>query len=308
MPRTQTHPADAQPITNRLGSPFGKGVRWVGRQARWVVCSALALLALPLVVSAQAPTAPTAPPPLACTGLLASGNPQYAPYLWRESADSDTLVGANALLMAWLAQEIGVPIEVRHVGPWSRVQEEARAGRVDLIAGAFFNFPRTEYLDYVYPAFRETRSVVLVREARPLTYRRWEDLVKRQGLTVVNNSFGEEFDRFMRERLTITRVASLEQALRMLDLGRGDYLLYEDSPAEAFMGRLGIKGLRALQPPVAQEQLHLALSHKSACNTPELRGALSRAMYKLRREKLMEGFVQQGVQRWRSLPPLTEAR
>jgi polar amino acid transport system substrate-binding protein len=308
MPRTQTHPADAQPITNRLGRPFGKGVRWVGRQARWVVCSALALLALPLAVSAQAPTAPTAPPPLACTGLLASGNPQYAPYLWRESADSDTLVGANALLMAWLAQEIGVPIEVRHVGPWSRVQEEARAGRVDLIAGAFFNFPRTEYLDYVYPAFRETRSVVLVREARPLTYRRWEDLVKRQGLTVVNNSFGEEFDRFMRERLTITRVASLEQALRMLDLGRGDYLLYEDSPAEAFMGRLGIKGLRALQPPVAQEQLHLALSHKSACNTPELRGALSRAMYKLRREKLMEGFVQQGVQRWRSLPPLTEAR
>lgn len=247
-------------------------------------------------------------PATACTRLIASGNPQYPPYLWRNPADPDLLIGANQELMQWLSREIGIPIELRFVGPWSRVQEEARQGRIDLIAGAFFTLPRTEYMDYVYPPFRETRSVVLVREAKAFRYARWADLEGRDGLTVVNNSFGEEFDRFMRERLKLTRVASLEQALRMLELGRGDYLLYEDSPAQAYIASLNIKGLRELQPPVAQERLYLTLSHQSDCNTPQLRGALSRAMYKLQREQRMPEFVQRGVQAWKTSPPVPDVR
>ena len=243
-----------------------------------------------------------------CTRLIASGNPQYPPYLWRNASDEDELVGANAELMQWLSREINLPIEVRYVGPWSRVQEEARAGRIDLIAGAFFTLPRTEYMDYVYPPFRETRSVVLVREAKPLRYSKWADLQGRSGLTVVNNSFGEEFDRFMKEKLQMTRVASLEQALKMLELGRGDFLLYEDSPAEAYVASLGIQGLKALSPPVAQERLYVTLSHRSACNTPELRGALTRAMYRLQRDKLMPEFVQRGVQMWKTKPVAAEVR
>jgi polar amino acid transport system substrate-binding protein len=104
--------------------------------------AAFLALALPGFANAQAP---------ACRGLQASGNPQYPPYLWRNPADADQLIGSNQALMQWLSKEIGLPIEVRYVGPWSRVQEEARSGRIDLIAGAFFTLPRTEYMDYVYP-------------------------------------------------------------------------------------------------------------------------------------------------------------
>lgn len=120
-------------------------------------------------------------------------------------------------------------------------------------------------MDYVQPPFCETRSVVLARERPPMRFTRWADLEGKDGLTVVNNSFGGEFDRFMRERLKLTRVASLEQALRMLEIGRGDYLLYEDSPAQAYIASLNIKGLKELAPPVAQERLYLTLSHQSAC-------------------------------------------
>lgn len=247
-------------------------------------------------------------PAPACPKLVVSGNPQYPPYLWRNPSAPDELIGANAELMQWLSQEIGVPIEVRYVGPWSRVQEEARAGRIDMIAGAFFTLPRTEYMDYVYPAFRETRSVVLVRDGRSFRYARWADLEGREGLTVVNNSFGEEFDRFMKEKLKMTRVASLEQALRMLDLDRGDYVLYEDSPAQAFLASLSIKGIKELAPPVAQERLFLTLSHHSACNTAPLRGQLTRAMYKLQRDNRMPDFVAKGVQLWKSTPAVPDVR
>lgn len=235
----------------------------------------------------------------ACRSLVASGNPQYPPYLWRDPDHETRLVGAIAEMTDWLANEIGVPIELRYVGNWARVQEETRAGRVDMIAGAFFTLPRTEYMDYAMLPFRETRSVIIQREGATFPFQRWEDLIPRKGLTVINNSFGQAFDRFANESLSLAKVSSLDQALQMLDRGRADYLVYEDSPAEAFIARLGLRNLRLMPTAVAQEQLYVTLSHRSTCNTPELRGALTRALFKLRQNKLMGGFVDRGVQHWK---------
>lgn len=239
----------------------------------------------------------------ACTQLIASGNPQYPPYLWRPSEDDPRLVGANAELMQWLAREIGVPIDTRYVGPWGRVQEEARAGRIDLIAGAFFTLPRTEYMDYFFPAFRETRSVVLTRATSSLNYKRWSDLTGHQGVTVINNSFGVEFDQFARQSLKMTQVATVEQALQMLQRGRVDYFIYEDTPAEAYAARAGGAPIRPLMPAVAHEGLYLTLAHRSRCNTPELRGRLTRALYKLGQERTMNRFIEQGIQLWKQQAP-----
>src|SRR5690349_20528633 len=83
------------------------------------VASLLALFCL-AVPNAQA---------AACNGLIASGNPEYPPYLWPDTKDDTHLIGANAELMARLSAEIGIPIEVRHIGSWARVQEEMKSGR-----------------------------------------------------------------------------------------------------------------------------------------------------------------------------------
>lgn len=251
---------------------------------------------LPALVMLAAPAALAQE---SCRQLVASGNPQYPPYLWRDAENEGRLIGANAEMLAWLSKELNLPIEARYIGPWGRVQEEARAGHIDLIAGAFFTLPRTEYMDYFHPPLRETRSVVWVRQEARLNYRRWGDLAGLQGVTVINNSFGEEFDRYARENLRIAQVASVEQALQMLQRARADYLIYEDSPAEAYLARLNLSGLRALTPAVANENLYLTLSHRSACNTPELRGRLARAMYKLARQGLMNGWVEKGIQLWK---------
>lgn len=240
-----------------------------------------------------------APAQTACKTLVASGNPQYPPYLWRDPENDARLVGAIAELTEWLGNEIGVAIELRHVGNWARVQEETRAGRVDMIAGAFFTLQRTEYMDYALLPFRETRSVVIQREGATFPFQRWDDLISRKGLTVINNSFGQAFDRFANESLSLGKVSSLDQALQMLERGRADYLVYEDSPAEAYIARLGLRSLRLMPTSVAQEQLYMTVSHRSACNTPELRGAITRAMFKLRQNKLMAGFVERGVQQWK---------
>jgi polar amino acid transport system substrate-binding protein len=241
--------------------------------------------------------------PSACRQLVASGNPQYAPYLWRSSDNEDRLVGANADMLAWLSKELGVAIESRYVGPWGRVQEEMRAGRIDLIAGAFFTQARTEYMDYFHPAFRETRSVVLVRDNSRLDFKRWLDLAPLQGVTVIGNSLGEEFDRYSREHLNISQVATLERALQMLQRSRVDYLVYEDGPAAAYQARLNIDGIKSLLPAIATEPLYLTLSHRSPCNTPEMRGRITRAMYSLAKQGLMTGWVDKNIQLWKRIAP-----
>ena len=235
----------------------------------------------------------------ACRQLTASGNPQYPPYLWRDLADDNRPIGANADLLQLLAKELGTPIDVRDVGPWGRVQEEARAGHVDLIAGAFWTAPRSEYMDYFYPAFRETRSVVWARAAPKINDRRWDDLAGLQGVNVINNSFGEEFDQFARSSLKMSQVASVEQAFLMLQKERADYLIYEDSPGLAYLSKLGLTGLKPLTPPVANENLYLTLSHKAACNTGDLRGRITRAMAKLLKQGVMVGLVDKNLERWR---------
>src|SRR5450830_897302 len=138
-----------------------------------------------------------------CKKLIATGNPEYPPFLWRDAQDENHLAGANADLMQAISKEIGVPIEVKYVGPWARVQEEARLGRVDLIAGAFYTPPRLDYMDYFYPAFRETRTAIWTKKNSKLIFRKWSDLRGKNGITVINNSFGDV--KFITRRVSYLR-------------------------------------------------------------------------------------------------------
>lgn len=234
-----------------------------------------------------------------CKALVATGNPEYSPYLWRDPADDSRLIGANADLMQLLSKEIGLPIEVKYMGSWARVQEQAKSGRVDLIAGAFFTLPRLEYMDYFHPAFRSTRTVIWTPAKNTFTYKTWSDLKGRKGLTVINNSFGEGFDRYAKEFLQIDEVSQLEQAFRMLGVGRAQYIVYEEDPGRALAAKLGYDALKTSSVAVSNEGLHLTLSHQSPCNTGELRGRIAKALHKLTKDNVMKQLVETNIQRWR---------
>ncbi len=233
-----------------------------------------------------------------CTRLIASGNPDYPPYLWRDPADQGRLIGANAALMALLSVELGIPIEVRHIGSWARVQEEMKSGRIDLIAGAFLTTQRLEYMDYIRPIIATTRSVIITPPDSALNYGEWSDLVGHKGVTVIDNSFGEAFDRYAENSLSIEEVSKLDNALQMLSHRRADYLIYEDAPARAFAARLGITDLKEAKNSVSNEDLYLTLSHRSHCNTGELRGKLAQVMQRLADDKVMDGLIAGAIKQW----------
>lgn len=236
-----------------------------------------------------------------CERLVATGNPEYPPYLWRDPQHPQKLIGANADLLQQIGEQIGVEIEVMYTGPWSRAQDEVRTGRVDLLAGAFLTLPRLERMDYVHPAFYITPSMVWVRKGHEFPYSGWEDLRGRVGGTLVNNSFGQQFDTFAKANLTLESVPSLTQAFQKLLLGRTEYVLYERYPGLAVANTLGLmEDLQALQPPISSEGLFLTLSHNSACNDPWLRGQLAKKMTELTATGLPEILLQRNLERWKS--------
>jgi polar amino acid transport system substrate-binding protein len=236
-----------------------------------------------------------------CERLVATGNPEYPPYLWRDPQSPQHLIGANADLLTLIGKQLGVKIEIIYTGPWSRAQDEVRTGRVDLLAGAFLTLPRLESMDYVHPAFFSTPSVVWVRKGQGFPYSGWEDLRGRTGGTLVHNSFGQQFDSFAEANLSLEAVPSLIQAFQKLLLGRTDYVIYERYPGVALANTQGmLESLETLEPPISSEGLYLTLSHNSACNDPWLRGQLAKKMTELTAAGLPESLLQRNLERWKA--------
>jgi polar amino acid transport system substrate-binding protein len=236
-----------------------------------------------------------------CERLVATGNPEYPPYLWRDPQSPQHLIGANADLLALIGEQMGVKIDIIYTGPWSRAQDEVRTGRVDMLAGAFLTLPRLEIMDYVHPAFFNTPSVVWVRKGEGFPYSGWEDLRGRTGGILVNNSFGQQFDSFAKANLDLEQVPSLVQAFQKLLLGHTDYVINERYPGMALAGTQGmVDSLETLEPPISSEGLYLTLSHDSACNDPWLRGQLAKKMTELTAAGLPETLLQRNLERWKT--------
>ncbi len=237
-----------------------------------------------------------------CSALTATGNSEYPPFLWRDATHVRALHGVNRIIIDELSQRINIPIELMHVGPWSRAQTEVRNGRVDLMAGAFFTNERADYMDYFNPVMLHTSSVVWQHKAKPFRFERKEDLEPKWGVTVINNSFGQEFDQYAQNNLNILAVASVSQALHMLANNRVDYVLYEKDPALAYANKLELTDVIApVQPYVSREGLYLTLSKRSPCNNAEIKRKIAASLQAMKQEGFMTQALSKGIQEWESL-------
>ncbi|MFT6429379.1 MAG: polar amino acid transport system substrate-binding protein [Halopseudomonas sp.] len=217
-----------------------------------------------------------------CERIVATGNPQYPPILWVDPEDDTRLIGAGAELLEKVLAQSDIKLEMLNVGPWSRAQEEVRSGRVDMLAGAFLTRPRLGQMDYIHPAYAEVPSVIFVRADGIFPYSGWEDLRGKVGSTVLNNSFGNAFDRFAADFLDMETVPSIEQSFQKLLRGRADYVIYERHQGLALAQQMGITDdLDIIDGSLMNEHLYLTLSHNSACNSPDLRAVLAQGMYDL---------------------------
>ena len=205
-----------------------------------------------------------------CTKITATGHPQYPAIAYKEG---DNIVGAAPTLVETVAKNLKVPLESKYVGTWADAQAAARDGKADIIFGIYYNDERATYLDYVQPAFMYDEVVVFVPKGKAFTYTDENDLIGKKGVTNKGESYGNDLDAFIKDKLTVERTDGVDAAFKYLLDGKADYLIagYYSGLAEAV--KVGVKDqIEALSPTILEAEIS-SPSLKSRPAAPWLQGS-----------------------------------
>lgn len=198
-----------------------------------------------------------------CTKITATGHRYYPAIAYK---DGDKIVGAAPTLVETIAKQLNVPLESKYMGTWEEAQAAARDGKADMIFGIYYNDERATYLDYVKPAFMFDEVVVFVAKDKPFAYKDENDLIGKKGVTNQGESYGNDFDAFIKDKLTVARTDGVDAAFKELLAGNADYLIagYYSGLAEA--AKEGIKDkIEPLSPAILEAEMFVAFSKKSPC-------------------------------------------
>ena len=201
----------------------------------------------------------------ACTTLTATGHPQYPAIAFN---DGDHIAGAAPMLVEAIGKELKIPVASKFMGSWADAQAAAREGKADVIFGIYYNDQRATYLDYVQPAFMFDPVVVFVAKGKGFTFKGQDDLIGKKGVTNQGESYGTEFDAFIKDKLTVARADGIDDAFKDLLAGKAEYVIAGYYPGIAEAAKQGISDqVEPLDPALLSAEMFVAFSKKSPCRS-----------------------------------------
>jgi polar amino acid transport system substrate-binding protein len=200
-----------------------------------------------------------------CAKIVATGHPQYPVIAYK---DGDNIAGAAPDLVAAIAKKLNVPLESKYMGSWEEAQQATRDGKADLIFGIYYNDERATYLDYVQPAFMYDDVAIFVLKGKEFPFADKNDLIGKKGVTNKGESYGNEFDAFMKDKLDVTRTDGIDAAFQDLLAGKADYVIAGYYPGHAAAAEAGIEDkVVALDQALLTAEMFVAFSKKSPCRS-----------------------------------------
>lgn len=190
-----------------------------------------------------------------------SGHPDWPPFSWQSG---DKMVGIGAELAEIVCKDLGLTAQVAPAGNWKRVQSDAADGTLDMIAGIYVTDERKGYLDYPPTPFTDDLNVVWVVKSRAFPFNSWNDLIGKRGTAMLGDSYGEKFDQFMKDKLTVDRVSTPDLNFKKLVAGRADFYPFSLYGGQIQAKQLGFDDkVESLPNPLSKEGAYLAISKKS---------------------------------------------
>lgn len=200
-----------------------------------------------------------------CEKITATGHPQYPVIAFKEG---DEIVGAAPDLVAAITEQLDVPLKLKYMGSWAEAQAATRDGKADLIFGIYYNDARAAYLDYVQPAFMYDDVAVFVAKGKEFTFTGRDDLIGKKGVTNKGESYGNEFDAFMKDKLDVTRTDGIDDAFEQLLAGKADFLIAGYHPGLAEAAATGLKDkVVVLDQALLTAEMFVAFSKESPCRS-----------------------------------------
>lgn len=241
---------------------------------RFVICAAWAAVSsvLPSVLYAEQQM---------CEKLVAVN--YLDPSLTAASAlDPEMQYTFNADFLKALAQKAQLNISLESA-QGAKALDDVRSGRVDLIIAVSQQTAVDAQLDYLKPAYTQQNYRLWRRAGEQLSLQKWPELAGLRGLQTLDTQQLGDFNKQVKLRHWPMRsVDTLEMAVERIVQGRADYVLAEQATFQQLLAEKELTGyFEFLEPPVANQQLFLAIAKDSACNSAELRATLSKAMVQL---------------------------
>ena len=230
----------------------------------------LAICCLSLHHFAQAATS--------CNALVITGHPAYPPVAW---GSDGKIVGASPELVMKIAKELKVEkVSSVNFGSWEKAQEAIKDGRADVIFGIYKDQERLVYMNYIEPPYMLDPVSIVIRSGEEIKYTEWADLKKLKGVTNLGESYGNQFDAYIKANLTVARSNGVAQAFEQLLNKQADYLIIGTYPGKMEASKLKILSkIQFLPKPVVTADMYVAFSKKSKCYT-ELKEGFSAGIKK----------------------------
>lgn len=202
--------------------------------------------------------------------IIITGHPDYAPIIWK-SEKTGELQGVAVELVVMAFKELGVTVKTFNSGTWGRAQEEVKEGRVDMLLPPYTNAERVLVYEYYKNPILTDETAVFVKKGAKVKFNKFKDLEKFTGAAIIDDSFGTKFDKLMKTKLKIERLATTEQCFEFLMSDRANYMIAGINSGLAVAARLGFENkITVLPKRIITTGMYAPISKKSAWNKPEI--------------------------------------
>jgi len=191
--------------------------------------------------------------------LVISGNPEAPPVAWNKQGK---LQGIGPKLATDILSQLNIPYSIHPATDWLQVQQQLAAGEVDLIVSAYKNKKREQHMVFSVP-YLKSPVVTVVKKGDRFLCNCWDDMIGKKGVAGQGETFGDEFDAFIKDKLDVT-YTTYQRAFEMLEEDTADYLIIDLYPAIIYSKLLMVEDkIEFMEKPITVQQLHMALSKKS---------------------------------------------
>ncbi len=197
--------------------------------------------------------------------LKACGHPFYPPVSWHSE---NRLMGLAPAVTKQLFAELGFKVQLSADSNWKRCLLEVEQGNADIIVAAYRISSREAYLRYSEHPIIADKVILFVNRQQPMDFTHLRDLRGKTVGLLLGDSWGDEFDHFIRQNSRIEYVSRGGQNFSKLALGRIDYMPGGKLSGQLQSRKLGFHDqIMALDTEITTEHYYLAIGRHSGLDS-----------------------------------------
>jgi ABC-type amino acid transport substrate-binding protein len=200
----------------------------------------------------------------ACEKIRVNGEHNWFDVSYRENAQAP-LQGLAVDLANRVFADVGIKPEYQAMVPWKRQFLQLETGDLDVIIAAFYNQQRGSKFAYSEAVGVEYSSAFIHKE-QSAVFSDVESLLGKRGIQLLGSSFGDQFDSYARQNLSVSTMDDLDRAIKLIALKRADYLLYATHGGRLKIAQTEFADLLVdMQPSISKQQIYMVMSKSSPC-------------------------------------------